>query len=114
MPGRRSEDFASAPAKIAAASLLTHRGRGAAPPKRNAAGTTRRRFRQPINGWRLVPAVAIPVMTVPAAPVMRVMPALPAVAVPEAAGFRRLRRRNADQQGHSGQSAKDVLHGVIS
>src|SRR5580704_4904217 len=58
----------------------------------------------------LVAPVRTP-MAVPAPPpvVVRVI-ALPAKAVPEAAGFGGLRRRNPDQQGDRRQRAQDELH----
>jgi hypothetical protein len=53
-------------------------------------------------------------VTVPATPLMRVMPALPAKAVPEAPRLGGLRRRNADKEGSRGQGAKNELHVVTS
>src|SRR5262249_20004735 len=58
------------------------------------------------------PAIGAIVMA-PAAPIMvRVMPALPPIAVPEAPRFGRLPRRDAHQQGSGGQRAKNESHDV--
>src|ERR1700739_3355938 len=47
----------------------------------------------------------------PSTPIVRVVPAGPAVPVIEAPRLRGLRGRNADEKCHRGQGAKDELHG---